>query len=385
MPKVNFAGLELRNPVIAASATPTISAKHWKKAAEGGAGAVVTKSVVFPDKNGRPAGQYPRPRFMLMNKSEGYDASITERHGFFSLFRIGEPYPTPEEMERELDIAKKPGYMDIPIIVSVCGPPGDYEAWAKLAKRMEDAGADALELNMHCIPVIKYTDPLIVKAVKDAVKLPVITKLMAINDPPEEYGPKVQLAGTDAITGLGTFGFSCTEIDIESKRAYLGTIHGAGGSWLRAISLAYIAKMAKKVTVPLSGVTGVLTGEDAVKYMLVGATTVQVCGAIYARGYKVLGEIAKGIDEYMQRNGYKTIEDFRGAALSSLGTPAYDPPVRAKVCEETCAGCGECLDVCLFDAITMQNGKANIDPKTCDGCGVCWSVCPQKAINMAEI
>lgn len=384
MPEVKFAGLTLRNPVIAASATPTISAKHLKKASDAGAGAVVTKSVVFPDKSGKPAGSYARPRFMLMNTSRGYDPAITNKAGLFSLFRIGEPYPTPDEMAREMELAKKPGYLDVPVIVSICGPPGDYEAWAKLAKHMEDAGADALELNMHCIPVIKYTDPLIVKAVKDAVKIPVIVKLMALNDNPEEVGPKVVLAGADAITSMGTFGFSCLEIDVEEQRPFLGTIHGGGGTWLRAVSLAYMAKLAGKVSVPLSGVTGVLTWEDAVKYVLVGATTVQVCGAIYARGYKVLREIADGIDQYMASHGYKSIEDFRGNALRKIGAPEYAPPVRAQVSADLCVGCGECIESCLFDALTMKDGVATVDISKCDGCGICWSLCPNKAISMAR-
>lgn len=383
MAKVNFAGLTLKNPVIVASATPSISVEKIKKAAEAGAGAVVTKSVVFPDKDGKPAGRYPRPRFQLMNTSTGYDPKITEKGGFFSLFRIGEPYPTPDEMAKMLDILKKPGYTDIPIIVSICGAPNDYDSWKKLAKLMEDAGADALELNMHAWPVIKYTDPMIVKAVKDSVKIPVIVKLMAINDNPEIVGPQVELAGADAITSLGTFGFRAMEIDIETAQPYLGTLHGAGGTWLRSVSLAYMAKLSSTVSVPLSGVTGVLTWQDAVKYILVGATTVQVCGAIYARGYKVLSEIAKGIDDYMTAHGYNSIEDFRGKALANIKPIEYAPPVKAKVIEDKCIGCKSCLDVCLYDAIEMKNGVAIISEQ-CDGCGVCWSLCPNKAIELVR-
>ncbi|NLC51959.1 MAG: 4Fe-4S binding protein [Firmicutes bacterium] len=371
MPKVNFAGLKLKNPVIVASATPSISAEKIKKAADAGAGAVVTKSVVLPEKNGKPAGAYPKPRFMLMNNSGGYDPVIAKKNGFFSFFRLGEPYPTPEEMISMLDTLKKPGYTDIPIIVSICGAPNDYESWVNLAKSMENAGADALELNMHCWPVIKYTDPMIVKAVKDVVNIPVIVKLMAINDNPEIVAPQVELAGADAITGLGTFGFRAMEIDVESGKPYLGTFHGLGGSWLRSVSLAYMAKVRQKVTIPISGVTGVHTWEDAVKYMLIGASTVQVCGAIYAHGYKVLSDIANGIDNYMEKHNYKTIEDFKGKALSGIKVPEYNPPVIAKVDDDKCTGCTECADVCLFDAISIEGRNAKIDPEACDGCGVC--------------
>lgn len=383
MPKVNFAGLNLRNPVIVASATPSISVDKIKRAAEAGAGAVVTKSVVFPDKDGKPAGGWSRPRFQLMNTSTGYDPDITRKGGYFSFFRFAEPYPTPDEMASMMDALKKPGGVDIPVIVSICGVHNDYESWRQLAKLMENAGADALEINMHAWPVIKYTDPMFVKAVKDVVKIPVICKLMAINDNPEVVGPQVEVAGADAITGLGTFGFKAMEIDVENARPYMGNQHGLGGSWLRSVSLAYMASVAKKVSIPISGVTGVSTWEDAVKYILIGASTVQVCGAIYARGYKVLKEIADGIDAYMARHGYKSIEDFRGKALTNMKAPEYAPPVKAHVIEDKCVACGECLDSCLFDALSMKDGAASISDN-CDGCGVCWSLCPNKAIEMVR-
>ena len=385
MPKVEFAGLKLNNPVLVASATPSISADKIKRAAEAGAGAVVTKSVIFPDPNGKPEGKWPRPRFALMNTSTGYDPKILDKNGFLSFYRLGEPYPTPDEMAKMLEELKKGcGAVDIPVIVSICGYPNDYGSWQKLAQLMQDAGADALELNMHAWrPAVKHTDPMIVKAVKDVAKVPVICKLMAINDDPEIVGPQVELAGADAITGLGTFGFRALEIDVENERPYLGTYHGLGGSWLRAVSLAYVAKLAGKVSVPLSGVTGVQSWEDAIKYMLVGASTVQVCGAIYARGYKVLTEIAEGIDAYMKEKGYASIEDFRGKALKNMSSVEYAPPIKAKVDREKCTGCKRCLDICLFDGITEKDGKPFIND-SCDGCGVCWSFCPNKAIEMVR-
>ncbi|MFR6332396.1 MAG: hypothetical protein ACLUOI_28800 [Eisenbergiella sp.] len=122
-------------------------------------GAVVTKSVMFPDENGRPTGANPRPKFQLETPN-GYDPALTEKGGMFSFFRIEEPYPTPEKMAEMLKELKGPNGVDIPIIVSICGFTGNYESWRKLARMMEDAGADALELNGHMWnPYSKYTDP----------------------------------------------------------------------------------------------------------------------------------------------------------------------------------------------------------------------------------
>lgn len=380
MKPVQYAGLTLKNPVIISSATPSITPEAIRKGALAGAAAVVTKSVIFPEKDGRPAGGYPRPRFQLFNSQKGYDPALTERGGLFSLFRLGEPYPTPDKMERMLDEVKKMKDVDIPIIVSICGSPVDYDEWRRLARRMEDAGADALEINMHAYPEIKYTDPLFVKVVKDEVKIPVISKLMSIHEDPATIGRKVEQAGADAIAALGTFGLRGVEIDIETEKPWMNMAHGMGGSWLRPVGLAFIETLARTVKTPLSGVTGVQTWRDAVKYILLGASTVQVCAAIYARGYKAVTEIVEGLEIYMKDHGYDSIEDFRGRALANFLPQEYEPPIRALVDPAKCVGCGKCAEICLFDAINMENKKAVIS-EACDGCGLCWSYCPARAIR----
>ena len=246
---------------------------------------------------------------------------------------------------------------------------------------MENAGADALEINMHAYPEIKYTDPLFVKVVKDEVRIPVISKLMAINDDPVIAGQKVEAAGADAVAALGTFGFKSIELDVETQKPFMEKAHGLGGSWLRAVSLAYVESLSRSVNIPISGVTGIQTWQDAVKYMLLGATTVQVCAAIYARGYKIIGELVSGIDDYMKRHKYSKIEDFRGNAIKNIKPLEYAPPVRACVVDSKCIGCGKCAEICMFDAITMSNKVSHISDK-CDGCGLCYSYCPARAITL---
>lgn len=384
MTPVNFAGLQLKNPVIVASATPSINVEAIKRAEENGAAAVVTKSMIFPDSvTGLPAGDNRRPRFIVYNNNKGFDPSIYRKDGMFSFYRHGEVYPTPQKMEAMLKELKGPNGVSIPIIVSICGKPGDYDEWRKLARMAEDMGADAIELNMHAMPKIFTLDPLFISVPKSEVKIPVICKMMAINDNPAVAAKKAQAAGADAVTALGTFGFSALEIDVDNERPLIGT-HGLGGPWLRSVSLKYVSEIALNCNLPISGVTGIQTGRDAIAYMLCGASTVQVCGAIYARGFRVLKEISDGVDEWMDEHGYKSIEEFRGKALTHLHDQwyeEYDPPIKAVVNKEKCIGCGVCSDSCMYSAISMDNKKINISEK-CDGCGVCWSLCPQKAITM---
>lgn len=385
MPEVNFAGLKLRNPVIVASATPSINADAIRRAEEAGAGAVVTKSMVMTDPaTGLPGGNCLRPRFMVYNSPYGFNPALLKKDGQFSFYRSAEVYPTPKKMEELMKGVKGPNGVDIPVIVSICGKSNDYEEWRKLARMAEDFGADAIELNMHAVrPSIRTLDPLFISVVKSEVKVPVICKMMSISDDPTLAGKKAEAAGADAITALGTFPYDGLEIDTEHEKPWLG-YHGMGGPWLRALALRYVAEVAQGTSLPLSGVTGVQCGDDAIKYMLCGASTVQICGAIYAKGYKVLKEVADGIDAWMAAHNYKSIDEFRGKALLHLNDQEfteYDPPVRAVVDKEKCIGCGVCKDSCMYSALTIENRKAVISEK-CDGCGVCWSMCPQRAISM---
>jgi len=140
--------------------------------------------------------------------------------------------------------------------------------------------------------------------------------------------------------------------------------------------------------VPLSGVTGIASWEDAVKYILLGASTVQVCAALYAKGYRLIKEIDEGIHGFMERHGYECIDDFRGKLLGEIRTPeeiSDNPHIKAEIDGDKCTGCEVCEDSCFFGAITMQDGKAFVIQEVCDGCGICTMVCPVDAPKMIQI
>jgi dihydroorotate dehydrogenase/NAD-dependent dihydropyrimidine dehydrogenase PreA subunit len=395
MPEVNFVGLKMKNPVIAASAESINDYECMRRAQEAGAGAVVTKSVVFPKKyvegmeyvEGRATGQNPRPRFAVVNNDVKFDSSLHREGAFFTLFRTGGLYLKPDNAARDIEKAKR--LLDIPIIGSIMGAADDYDEWKRLAKIVQDAGADALELNMHCVPYVIGTNPEIVKAVKEVATVPVVAKMMVPWEDSGATAKKLEEAGADGITGLGTFGLRALEVDVEKEKLYLQPSYfGLGGPWLRPVGLAYVSNMAKSVKIPISGVTGVINWKDVVKYILVGATTVQVCGAIFAEGYKVLGKIVNGLEEYMQMKGYKNIEDFRGLLLKDIVPRpklAFEPPIKAAVDESECKGCKDCLDVCFWHALSMKENVIKVDKNACDGCGLCMSICPYGALSMQPV
>jgi dihydroorotate dehydrogenase/NAD-dependent dihydropyrimidine dehydrogenase PreA subunit len=392
MKEVNYAGLKMKNPVIVASAESINDFECMRRARDAGAGAVITKSVVFPKKymegmeyvEGRATGQNPRPRYAVVNKDMGFDPTLHKRGAAFTLFRAGGLYLKPDDASRDIEKAKKK--LDIPIIGSIVAARDDHEEWQRVAKIVQNAGADALELNMHCIPYFSGTTPEIVKAVKEVAKVPVISKLMVPWEDSGASAKKVEAAGADAVAGLGTFALKAMDIDVDTGKIFLQpSIYGLGGPWLRPVGLAFVANMATSVKIPISGVTGVATWRDVVKYIMVGATTVQVCGAVFAEGYKVLGKIVRGLEEYMGKKGYSSIEDFRGTILKDIiprTKMPFEPPIKAAVEEPKCIGCEDCADVCFWHALSMKEGVIQVDRKACDGCGLCVSICSHGALSL---
>lgn len=380
MLEVNFAGLRMKNPVIVASATPSITVRNLERAAQAGAGAVVLKSAVLPTPESKPSGYpAPRPTFAIINKGIEFDRRMADSGAMFTLFRAGEPYPTPDEQAEMIRQGKE--RVDIPIIGSICGPPKDYEKWQQLAVIIQQAGADAIELNMHCVPTIKYTDPEIVATVRKVVKVPLICKLMTAWEDPLAIGPQIVAAGADAITAMGTFQMNAIELDIETGQFLMQpSPYGMGGAWLRPVALAWILRLSSCVDVPLSGVSGVTGWQDCIKYIMLGATTVQTCGALYAGGYKAIGGMLKGMSDFMERKGYSNLAEIRGSMKAQARVT--DPALRAKVDRDKCTNCGDCVETCFYEAIGSKADQAEVVPDKCEGCGLCICICQQKALSL---
>jgi len=380
---VEFAEVEFRNPVLLASGGPSSSIKALVKAGKLGAGGIVMKSARFHP------GRNARPRYGLLNTTSGYDYRLTKRGAMWHWFGRGEEaYFEPEYIASKIKEIKQKS--DVPFVASI-GPDTLDEA-RKLAIMMEAAGADMLELNGHypagLTPREHYeVFPLLVKVVKESVSIPVVPKPMYAWLDPKELAKKLEKAGADGITALGFPSLPGLEIDVETGKRMLGGVLGTG-SWFRPVALWYVGQIASVVKIPISGVSGVVDWRAAVEYILLGATTVQVCTPVFAYGFGIFNEITKGMMEYMKREEYTSIESFRGKSLAQIEPPKseYDLSVKAVVEEDKCIGidCGECVGKCIFDAIRMEGGVARIDLDECDGCGLCESICLVKAISLKK-
>ena len=312
----NLCGFKLRNPVILASGFLGASGELLKRVAATGAGAVVTKSIGPIERRG-----YPNP-------------TVIEPMENVVLNAMGLPNPGCKEFAKEVVVAKESG---IPVIVSIFG--STPQEFATVASEMQHAGADMIEINISCPHPAKLSEMKLIgqdleltkkvlKAVRESVKTPLIVKLSPnVTDITAFVAGAVEY-DVDAICAINTL--QALEIDPFLERPVLGNlVGGQSGPSIRCIALKKVADIALclerikekrnlKKEIPIIGVGGIRDAADVARFILVGATCVQVGSAILYDDMEVFPKIIKGLEEHMKVKGYRKIDEFRGKALRWL-------------------------------------------------------------------
>ncbi len=316
--KTNFIGLELKSPIIIASAGITETIDRMKKCQDYGAGAVIMKSY-FEEVISRKS---PTPRFKIIK----HDLSKNKTFTLFSYEQASE-----WDINRYAqEVSNAKSKLEIKIIPSInCTTD---EGWIESAKLLESAGADAIELNTSCPhgsitfrgKAVEETIFNSVRIVREAVKLPIIAKISPMLTSPIGVVKELENVGVDAVTIFNRM--TALEIDIEEEKPALhGGYAGHGGPWAIQYPLRWISEIRPNVKIAISGSGGVSNWQDVVKYILAGANTVQVCTAVIINGYEFIPELLSGLEQYMDKKGYKTVDDFRGNVCSKiLGTKQID-------------------------------------------------------------
>lgn len=299
MLEVKIANLKLKNPTILASGIMGESSGSLIRVAKSGAGALVTKSIGSDARTG-----YPNPTVVEL------ECGI--------LNSMGLPNPGIEEFGKEIEDIKD---IDIPIIGSIFGR--DKEEFSMLAKRMEEYGLDAVELNLSCPHAKGYGleiggDPDLVKSitreVKRNVSIPVFPKISANVRDVVEIGKAVEEGGADGIVAINSV--KAMKIDLSTKKPILhNKFGGYSGRGIKPIGVRCVYELASELSIPVIGVGGIETGKDAAEYILAGATAVEIGSAIFYRDVDVFRKVCQELEEWMKDNGYESIEDFRGLAL----------------------------------------------------------------------
>lgn len=296
-----IAGIKLRTPTMLASGILGTVGSSMKRAAENGAGAVVTKSI----------GKLPRAGHKnpsVIKIEQGY------------LNSIGLANPGIDEFRGEIETAK---LGNVPVIGSAYG--FSITEFIEVAKAMESYGVDALELNLSCPNVGKagafygQSEELayeVVNEIKKSVKIPVIPKLTVHASDIVSIAKACEKARCDAITAINTV--KAMKIDTKAKTPVLGNkIGGLSGPCIKPIALAAVYEIAQEVKVPVIGCGGITTGEDAVEFLMAGASAVQIGVAVADRGLGVFRKVSEEMAAFLKANGYAGVREIIGIAKSS--------------------------------------------------------------------
>jgi dihydroorotate dehydrogenase/ferredoxin len=300
----------------------------------------------------------------------------------------------------------------VPLIVSWYGPmevengklkPGIREQWLQTAKKVEAAGADLQELNIAC-PLVKHVITEYPSAGFELVRticdegFRAGVKIQISWEPIEELAKGWADAGAKFITAhnIDTVGL-VVDIDNETPK-YAPAMGGyVLGRTLLPWSLSRVVRIKQNVDIPLFALGGAYTAEDALQYLLCGASLVQMHTAAYFRGPGIFKKVLNGIEEWMKSKGYSNLDAFRGKILpmvlswteiKSRAKNPYDVPPDCPyvpiIDMDKCNLCGICEKTCPFRVYELAEEKILVQEERCDSCGFCLSMCPRQAIKLVE-
>ena len=297
---VKYLGLDLKNPIIAGSSGLTNSIENLKALEEAGAGAVVLKSIFEEEIYLEFAHEFSKlgPMDNNLEFLDYYDYQIKK-----------------DNLKRYLTLIKEAkDILSIPVIASInCVTAHE---WAFFAKKVEDTGADAIELNIFVLPTnlsqtskdneSMYFD--IVSRVASKLTIPISLKISPYFS---NLGGMIRDLSFSEIKGLVLFNrFYSPDVDIHQQKIIGTDIFSRDSDY--KLTLRWIGMMANRVNSDLSASTGVHNWQTIVKMLLVGASTVQVVSALYQNGFSVLTDMIQNLIKWMDENGYNSIDDFRG-------------------------------------------------------------------------
>jgi dihydroorotate dehydrogenase len=310
-----FLGLELQSPVLIASGPASHDVNQVRFAEEQKAGAVVLKTACSDTFDFMRS--WPRPRYKLLD----WDKQIAGRSKAFSLYSYEQGYSgTLADYWEFIRVCKK--HASIPIIGSIFA--AETREWEEMAKNVEQNGADALELDISSphrpgSAAFETTFVAAIRGVVKSVKIPVLVKLGPGPDVIQQC-LAAQECGASGVTLCNRL--RGVDVDIESQRPILhGYFAGIGGPWAKYYTMRHVAEAAKAIKIPISGTGGIMSGEDVIKYVLLGASTVQILSVIMVNGWESVARINAEVEAYLKSKGVESLEQIRGKALEALTDP----------------------------------------------------------------
>ena len=365
--KTDFLGLKLKNPIIIAAGPWNRDGINIRKGITAGAGAVITETIVSD------ALLDVRPRI-------AYDGYGAQNIRLYSDIQV-------EGWQREMDIAKsKEGV----VIASISAHTPSELAY--LAMKMEKFGADAIELGIsspmgEALEVVASNSDRVfsmTKEVVQSVKIPVMVKLSQNATNISKVAKAVKSAGGAGVSAINTV--RCIlGVNIDTAEPTLSTYGGYSGSPIRPLGLASVATIAQTVDIPICGIGGIGNYKNALEYIMLGASAVQIGTAVMLNGFDTITVILADLEKWLREKGIRDLKDIRGQALKNLKSfeEIKIEPVVSRIDNEICdASCQACIDGCIYGAINKNENNMIFDSEKCMGCGLCTFICPNKKLRL---
>jgi len=364
--RITICGIDFPNPVWTAAGPTGANARMMLLAAEAGAGGLVAKTLSV-----RPA------RVPIPNIASPFPGSLLNAEKWSEV-------NYQQFIEQELSQVSKCG---IPVIASIGYTPEDLEI---LGRMLDRSGlVAAIEFSIHYIDKDPENLRITAEALRKSTTLPVLAKLSpAVND----IGSAVRILdplvdGYVAINSLGP----ALDFNIETLEPYLGSEDGLGwlsGRAILPVGLHFVAAIAGITDKPVIGAGGIKTVEDVVKYLMAGASAVQICSAAILQGEKIYRRLTDGLQQWMDEHGYRDIKHLRGVFHTRPARKMYylgeGPQLYPVLMEAACTFCDLCVRACMYQAIWFDNNEFKLDKDKCVSCGLCTTVCFQGALSMIE-
>jgi dihydropyrimidine dehydrogenase (NAD+) subunit PreA len=389
------AGIKSPNPFWIASGPPANTAYQVMRAFDAGWGGAVWKTIGEP----------------IINTSSRYGSVDLQNLRMMGLNNIELISDRPiEDNLREIAEVKR-RYPKHAVIASLMVE-SKREAWHDIVKRAEDAGADGLELNFGCphgmsergmgaaVGQVPEYAKLITSWVKEVARTPVLVKLTPNISDVTYVGLAAKEGGADGLSLINTIN-SIVGIDLETlmPRPMVDgkSSHGGYcGPAVKPIALNMVSAIAKHpgIGIPISGIGGISNWQDAAEFLLLGATSLQVCTAVMHYGFRIVEDMIDGLSSWMDQKGFATLDAVRGLSLPRVddwGDLNLNYKVVAKIHPEKCIGCHLCYVACedgAHQSIALEPGVKvpEVIEHKCVGCNLCMLVCPVRGcITMDEV
>ena len=385
----NFLGITSPNPFWLASAPPTDKEYNVRRAFEAGWGGVVWKTL---GAEGPPVVNVNGPRYGAIY---GADRRLL---GLNNIELI-----TDRPLQTNLDEIKrvKADYPDRAMIVSIMVP-CEEQAWKDILPRVQETGADGIELNFGCPhgmsergmgaavgQVPEYIE-MVTRWCKQYYDKPVIVKLTPNITDIRQPAAAAMRGGADAVSLINTIN-SITSVNLDTMSPEpsidgKGSHGGYCGPAVKPIALSMVSEIARHPDthgLPISGIGGVTTWRDAAEYISLGCGNVQVCTAVMTYGFKIVQEMISGLSEWMDEKGYTSVEQVVGRAIPNVTDWKYlnlNYVAKAKINQDDCIKCGRCYAACedtSHQAIAMSADRTfTVIDAECVACNLCVDVCP---------